>query len=139
MTEVTQSGRLLFYNTIKFFIWTVLLGISFWHLQTHPAEKQSIVASLDVLQQKVTVLTYKLTWYDRETAKEKNEYYRSLQELYKTAEQNECLEEENLSLLQETLQEIDKDSLQSFWQKKYEYMTIWLKLKAQMENACQVY
>jgi len=37
-----------------------------------------------------------------------------LQELYKTAEQNECLEEENLSLLQETLQEIDKDSLQSF-------------------------
>lgn len=92
----TISKRILWQNIIKFVIGAILLGFSIQYLQTHPAEKTSIVSSFEILYEKMIVLTYKLTGRDREGVNAKNDMKRKFEELIHTATNSNCLSGEEL-------------------------------------------
>ena len=102
------------WNIIKFVIWIILLALSRWYIQKHPAEKVSVFSGFDVLWQKVEVFfhnTFKGNWDLLERKYSLEKYYK---ELLNMAEWNGCLTTEQyneISEIYERLKAEDNDTL----------------------------
>ena len=94
------------WNIIKFVIWLILLALSRWYIQKHPAEKVSVFSGFDVLRQKVEVLfhnTFKGNWDLLERKYSLEKYYK---ELLNMAEWNECLNTEQYNEISEMYEKL---------------------------------
>jgi len=94
------------WNIIKFVIWLILLALSRWYIQKHPAEKVSVFSGFDVLRQKVEVLfhnTFKGNWDLLEKKYGLEKYYK---ELLNMAEWNECLNTEQYNEISEMYEKL---------------------------------
>jgi len=86
----TERRKLLISNTIKLCIGLVLLGCSFFYLKNHPAEKSSILSGFEIVSQKATILSYKLTGRDTDTLEEKYNLENNYKELISTLDNSVC-------------------------------------------------
>ena len=116
------------WNIIKFVIWLILLALSRWYIQKHPAEKVSVFSGFDVLRQKVEVFfsnTFKGNWDLLERKYSLEKYYK---ELLNMAEGNECLDTDKFNEISETYENLkaeDNETLNEtlpwYIQKAYEF------------------
>lgn len=98
------------WNIIKFVIWLILLALSRWYIQKHPAEKVSVFSGFDVLWQKVEVFfhnTFKWNWDLLERKYSLEKYYK---ELLNMAEGNECLSTDQFNEISETYENLKAES-----------------------------
>ena len=98
------------WNIIKFVIWLILLALSRWYIQKHPAEKVSVFSGFDVLRQKVEVLfhnTFKGNWDLLERKYSLEKYYK---ELLNMAEWNECLDTDQFNEISETYEQLKAEN-----------------------------
>ncbi len=111
-------------NVIKFFIWLVLLFISYWYISNHPAEKASIFSWFEVLVQKVEVYFYKLFNSDSESLQIKFDLEKTFEELRSTAKTNSCVSSNIYDDIKETYASLRKEKIWdienniSFYQRK---------------------
>ena len=116
------------WNIIKFVIWLILLVLSRWYIQKHPAEKVSVFSGFDVLRQKVEVFlhnTFKGNWNFLEQKYSLEKYYK---ELLNMAEWNECLSTEQYNEISEMYEKLKaennktlNDTLPWYIEKAYEF------------------
>ena len=116
------------WNIIKFVIWLILLVLSRWYIQKHPAEKVSVFSGCDVLRQKVEVFlhnTFKGNWNFLEQKYSLEKYYK---ELLNMAEWNECLSTEQYNEISEMYEKLKaennktlNDTLPWYIEKAYEF------------------
>ena len=116
------------WNIIKFVIWLILLALSRWYIQKHPAEKVSVFSGFDVLRQKVEVFfsnTFKGNWDLLERKYSLEKYYK---ELLNMAEGNECLDTDKFNEISETYENLKaennetlNETLPWYIQKAYEF------------------
>jgi hypothetical protein len=98
------------WNIIKFVIWLVLLALSRWYIQNHPAEKVSVFSGFDVLWQKVEVFfhnTFKWNWDLLERKYSLEKYYK---ELLNMAEWNECLDNDQFNEISEVYEKLKAEN-----------------------------
>ena len=116
------------WNIIKFVIWLVLLVLSRWYIQKHPAEKVSVFSGFDVLRQKVEVFfhnTFKWNWDLLERKYSLEKYYK---ELLIMAEGNECTTTDQYNEISETYENLKaenneklNETLPKYIEKAYEF------------------
>ena len=119
------------WNIIKFVIWLILLVLSRWYIQKHPAEKVSVFSWFDVLWQKVEVFfhnTFKGNWDLLERKYSLEKYYK---ELLNMAEWNECLSTDQFNEISEAYEQLKaennetlNETLPWYIQKAYEFEAI---------------
>ena len=119
------------WNIIKFVIWLILLALSRWYIQKHPAEKVSVFSGFDVLWQKIEVFfsnTFKWNWDLLERKYSLEKYYK---ELLNMAEWNECLSTEQYNEISETYEQLNaennetlNETLPWYVQKAYKFEAI---------------
>lgn len=98
------------WNIIKFLIWLILLALSRWYIQKHPAEKVSVFSGFDVLWQKVEVFfhnTFKWNWDLLESKYSLEKYYK---ELLNMAEWNECLDTDQFNEISEVYEKLKAEN-----------------------------
>jgi len=98
------------WNIVKFVIWLILLALSWWYIQKHPAEKVSVFSGFDVLRQKVEVFfhnTFKGNWDLLERKYSLEKYYK---ELLNMAEWNECLDTDQFNEISETYEQLKAEN-----------------------------
>lgn len=98
------------WNIVKFVIWLILLALSRWYIQKHPAEKVSVFSGFDVLRQKVEVFfhnTFKGNWDLLERKYSLEKYYK---ELLNMAEWNECLDTDQFNEISETYEQLKAEN-----------------------------
>lgn len=119
------------WNIIKFVIWLILLALSRWYIQKHPAEKVSVFSGFDVLRQKIEVFlhnTFSGNWDLLERKYSLEKYYK---ELLNMAEWNECLDTDQFNEISEAYEQLKAESNETLnetlpWyiQKAYEFEAI---------------
>jgi len=98
------------WNIVKFVIWLILLALSRWYIQKHPAEKVSVFSGFDVLRQKVEVFfhnTFKGNWDLLERKYSLEKYYK---ELLNMAEWNECLDTDQFNEISKTYEQLKTEN-----------------------------
>ncbi len=115
-------------NLIKFWIWVILLLMSWSYIQKHPAEKVSVFSGFEVLFQKAEIFlqnTFGNNWELLERKYSMEKYYK---ELIKMAENNKCVSVDVIKEMQEFYQTLRKEkrenleySLPDYTKKAYEY------------------
>ena len=85
-----ERKKLLISNSIKFAIGLVLLGFSFFYLRQHPAEKASILSGFEIVSQKATLLSYKITGRNTDELEEKYNLENNYKELMSTLDNSVC-------------------------------------------------
>lgn len=85
-------------NVMKLIVWLILLFVSYWYLQNHPAEKVSVVSGFEVMYQRWQIWVYDLLGKDVVWLKQKFRLIQYYEELIRTAENKKCTD---VSLLKE--------------------------------------
>lgn len=118
-------------NLIKFFIWLVLLWMSWSYLQKHPAEKVSIFSGFEVLFQKIEIFVQNIFWEHWELLERKYSMEKYYKELIKMAENNKCMDINQIKEIQETYNNLKwekkenlNEILPNYTKKAYEYDNI---------------
>lgn len=128
--------RSFVYNVIKFFVWLILLGVCFLYLQSHPAEKVSMVSSLEILRNKALFFVSKLQWVDVDLMKSRTEIQKSYEELFSTAERYNCLTGDDSQDFLLTIKSLSNEPLSEFKKKEGQYITIGYKYKKIINENC---
>ncbi len=118
-------------NFIKFAIWIVLLLISWSYVQKHPAEKVSVFSGFEVMFQKAEIFVQNIFGQHGELLERKYSLEKYYKELIKMAENNKCMNVDNIKDLHDTytnLKEEKKhwldDVLPNYTKKAYEFDNI---------------
>lgn len=122
------------WNIIKFVIWLILLALSRWYIQKHPAEKVSVFSGFDVLRQKVEVFfhnTFKGNWDLLERKYSLEKYYK---ELLNMAEWNECLSTDKFNEISETYEQLKAESNETLNETLPWYIQKAYELEAVVQN-----
>lgn len=122
------------WNIIKFVIWLILLALSRWYIQKHPAEKVSVFSGFDVLWQKVEVFfhnTFKGNWDLLERKYSLEKYYK---ELLNMAEWNECLSTDQFNEISETYEQLKAESNETLNETLPWYIQKAYELEAVVQN-----
>ncbi|HRX63494.1 MAG TPA: hypothetical protein P5060_00090 [Candidatus Absconditabacterales bacterium] len=118
-------------NFIKFAIGIVLLLISWSYVQKHPAEKVSVFSGFEVMFQKAEIFVQNIFGQHGELLERKYSLEKYYKELIKMAENNKCMNVDNIKDLHDTytnLKEEKKhgldDVLPNYTKKAYEFDNI---------------
>lgn len=124
-------------NIAKFIVGAILLGLSIQYLQTHPAEKSSIISSFEILYEKATVFVYKVIGRDRQWATAKHDMQRKFDELLSTATTTNCLSADELLELEETAKDLEREDSDGFADKAIDYNNKGYYYKELIEKECK--
>lgn len=124
-------------NIIKFIIGIILLTVSYWYLQNHPAEKASIFSGFQVLVQKVEVLFFQITNKNTEGLKLKFDYEKNFNELISTAKNNSCVQSNILDEITETYSLLRKERVSNIENNLSTYQRKFVEYKKMIDNACK--
>lgn len=108
-------------NVIELIIGLVLLTFAFNYLKSHPAERTSIFAWLEVLVDKVEVLVWSITGGNSESIKEKQQLERWYGELISTSENANCALPAEIEVAKRRLNELKKLSWSEYKQQMQKY------------------
>jgi hypothetical protein len=95
----SQQKRTLVLNMIKFFIWLILLGISYVYLQSHPAERVSIISWFEVIYDRIQIVVYGVLGKDTSILQQKTRLEQYYEELIRVAEDKSCIDQAVLQAL----------------------------------------
>ena len=101
-------------NIIKLVIGLILLALSRWYIQKHPAEKVSVFSWFDVLWQKIEVLRHNAFVGNWDLLERKYSLEKYYSELINIAEWNACISSKDYDELESTYENLkneDKDTL----------------------------
>lgn len=105
--------KILRNNVIKFIIGIILLGFSWGYIINHPAEKESIFSGFQVLRQRIVVYVHTVINIDPESFQKKYDYERTYEELINMAESKNCVDENVLAEINETLLKLKKEGVRT--------------------------
>lgn len=118
-------------NFIKFAIWIVLLLISWSYVQKHPAEKVSVFSGFEVMFQKAEIFVQNIFGQHGELLERKYSLEKYYKELIKMAENNKCMNVDNIKDLHDTYTKLKDekkhwldDVLPNYTKKAYEFDNI---------------
>jgi len=124
-------------NVIKFIIGAILLSISYWYIQNHPAEKASIFSGFEVLFQRMEVYFYKITNKDSEWLKTKFDLEKTFDELISSAETKWCADANVLDWLHEALTNLKKERIVDLTNNVGNYKRQMSEFKTMIDASCK--
>lgn len=115
-------------NLIKFWIWVVLLLLSWSYIQKHPAEKVSVFSGFEVIFQKAEVFLQNTFGKNGDLLERKYGMEKYYKELIKMAENNKCVSVDVIKEMQDMYQNLKKEKKKNleyvmleYTKKAYEY------------------
>lgn len=132
-----EMKQILRNNIIKFIIGVILLSISFWYIQKHPAEKASIFSGFEVLFQRIEVYFYKVFDKNSEWLKLKFDLEKTFDELINTAETKWCAQVNLTDELREILVNLKKESVADLENNVWNYKRQIGEYKTKIDMACK--
>lgn len=120
-------------NVIELIIGLVLLTFAFNYLKSHPAERTSIFAWLEVLVNKVEVMIWSVTGWNSEMIKEKQQLERWYDELISTSEKASCALPAEIEIAKRRLEEL-KSLKGSEYKKQMQKYQWYIRAYAQKVN-----
>lgn len=118
-------------NIVKFIIGLILLALSRWYIQWHPAERVSVFSWFEVLWQKIEIIWHNIFNWNGELVERKYDLEKYYKELLTMAEWNSCISVEDYKLLEDTYNSLKNepkntlnDTLPSYTKMAYEFEVI---------------
>ena len=124
-------------NVIKFVIGIILLSISFIYLQSHPAERVSVLSWFEVMYQKINIFYHDMVdKWDSKLLKEKYSLQKYYKELVRMAENKSCIDSEIVEEVTNLSDDLNDDSLDEFTEKLRIYTRQVYKYDAIVKKEC---
>jgi len=116
-----QKKKRLRMNIVEFLLWLVLLVFAFNYLKSHPAERTSMFAWIEVLFQRAEVFVSNIFGEDGSLLQDKHQLERYYKELISTMENGDCADvatreaaREKYKMLQSIDMQTYKENLQLY-------------------------
>lgn len=124
--KINQKKKRKFYkNLLQFFVWMILLANAYIYLQYNPAEKTSIVSSIEVLYQKAVVFAYSLVSANKaELLSEKYKFEMSFREVLELHEKYHCWTDADYTQLLHKYNELKSLSVDDYATQRIEYFDL---------------
>lgn len=123
-------------NIIKFIIGAILLSMSFFYVQRHPAEKVSIFSWFEVMFQKVQVIVQNIFWKQWDELSKKYKLIESYGELVNMAENNKCIEPDVVINLNQDYKNLKEEEVNTLADTLPRYITKWYEYKNTLTKEC---
>lgn len=107
-----EQRDMFYWNVVKFFVWIVLLSISYVYIQNHPAEKVSILSWFQVMYERGQVFVYDIFGKDSSILRQKHRLNQYYQELMRLAESRSCVSPELLGSIFDTYMRFSQESIE---------------------------
>ncbi len=101
-------------NLIEFIIWLILLIFAFNYLKSHPAERTSMFAWIEVLFQRAEIFMWNIFWEDWDMLKDKQQLERYYKELISTMENGQCADAETIESAKERYSMLTSIDVESY-------------------------
>ena len=123
-------------NIIEMIVWLILLIFAFNYLKSHPAEKTSIFAGIEVMIDKVEVLISNLRWGNGEYTKNKQQMERMLGDLITTMKSGECLDANSITIAEKRLSDMQALSSSLYKERLQEFQWYVKDYAAKVQENC---
>ncbi len=123
-------------NMVEFIIWCILLVIAFNYLKTHPAEKTSIFAGVEVLLQKAEVFLWNITGKNGEEVRKQHELERYFKELISTMDAWKCVNVKTLEQAKKRLESLESFSSEQFTKSRQVYEWYARSYATKIQESC---
>lgn len=123
-------------NIIKFIIGIILLSMSFFYVQKHPAEKVSIFSWFEVMFQKVQVVIQNIFWKQWDELSKKYKLIESYGELVNMAENNKCIEPDVVININQDYKNLKEEEVSTLAETLPRYITKWYEYKNILTKEC---
>lgn len=123
-------------NVVEFIIWCILLVIAFNYLKTHPAEKTSIFAWVEVLIQKAEVFLGNITGKNWDEVKKQHNLERYFKDLISTMESGNCVDEKVLEQAKKRYESLQNFSSEQFVKSKQVYEWYARSFANKIQSSC---
>jgi len=123
-------------NIIELIIWLILLVFAFNYLKSHPAEKTSIFAGLEVMIEKVEVLFSNIRWWNGEYTKNKQQMQRWFGDLISTMKNGECMDATSITIAEKRLSDMQKLNAVQYKERIQEFQWYIKDYAAKVQENC---
>ena len=123
-------------NIVELIIWVALLVLCFNYLKTHPAEKTSIFAGIEVLTQKAQVFVSNVFGNKWDTLKDKYTLERRYKEVISTMEKWKCAEQDVIDEAKVRLESLKDLSASKFQEQQNAYKAYVSKVATKVSEDC---
>lgn len=123
-------------NIIECIVGIALLVLCYNYIQTHPAEKSSLLTGIDVLVQKFRVNVMNVKNWQWEDVQRKFELMRRYDEILSTALQGNCLDESDVEKIRTARKSLEDMSAGEFLEKESAYSTVSKMYYTKVKSNC---
>ncbi len=123
-------------NIIEMIVWLILLIFAFNYLKSHPAEKTSIFAGIEVMIDKVEVLISNIRWGNGEYTKNKQQMERMLSDLITTMKDGECLDTNSITIAEKRFSDMQSLSSSQYKERLQEFQWYVKDYAAKVQENC---
>ena len=128
VSEKQVMKKRLIHNLIELVIWVVLLWMSYWYIQAHPAEKISFFSWYKVIYQQTEIFFQNIFGKNWELLRQKYNLESYYQVLITLSEEKPCIDPDVVTDLHETYEKLQDEpkntlehTLQYYVDKQYEF------------------
>ena len=128
ISEKQAMKKKLIHNLIELVIWLILLGMCYFYIQNHPAEKVSFFSWYKVIYQQTEIFFQNLFGKNGERLRQKYNLESYYQVMITQAEEKPCVDPEIVKDLHKTYKELQDEPkntlehrLQYYIEKQYEF------------------
>ena len=128
ITEKQAMKKKFVHNVIELVIWLGLLGMCYWYLQTHPAEKISFFSWYKVIYQQTEIFFQNLFGKNGELLKQKYSLESYYQAMITLSEEKPCIDSGIILDLHKTYEALQNEprhtlehNLQYYVEKQYKF------------------
>ena len=128
ISEKQAMKKKLIHNVIELIIWVILLWMSYWYIQTHPAEKISFFSWYKVIYQQTEIFFQNIFGKNWELLRQKYNLESYYQVLITLSEEKPCVDAELVQDLHDTYEALQNEpkntlehTLEYYIDKQYEF------------------
>ena len=130
----TSKRSKFWMNVVEFVVGLILLGVCWWYLSNHPAERISLFSWVEVFIEKAKLsFSNEGSWEDLER---RNQLLTLYSELLDIGTWSECLTNEDVESIQTTKDLIESKSIEEFVQREQSYNAIARIFMSKVSRGC---
>lgn len=137
LTEKKMMKKKLMSNLIELAVWTVLLWMCYWYIQSHPAEKISFFSGYKVIYQQTEIFFQNMFGNNWDFLKQKYNLESYYQVLITLSEEKLCIDANVVKDLQDTYAALQSEPKNTLEHRLDYYTHKWQEFNEIMTQDCE--
>lgn len=136
--QVVNPKKKFIINFIKFIIWLILLFACFQYLESHPAEKTSMVSGFQMIYERASIFVQGIITGESDYLEDKYKLQKAYLELINTLKNSDCqIDEELKQSLNKKYVELKALDIKSYKTKQQDYYDFFVVFNQLLKQKCK--